>query len=152
PKYRPVKARGNMISVVLNDLRIAVCHHARRPGFAVAVICTLALTIGATTAVFSVVNGVLVRVLRGASPGGLPWVASVRSDNPNAPFSLPEFMDYSNQTRTLAGLGAYCYWSASLSGDSVTERLEGARISGNLLDVLGLSPVAGRLLKDSDDR
>lgn len=141
-----------MIPAVLNDLRVAVRQHARRPGFAVAVIGTLGLTIGATTAVFSVVNGVLVRSLAGASSDRLVWVASVRSDNPNAPFSLPEFMDYRDQTRTLAGLGAYSYWSASLAGTSVTERLEGARISANLLEVLGLSPVAGRLLTDRDDR
>lgn len=141
-----------MALAVLNDLRVAVRQHARRPGFAVAVIGTLGLTIGATTAVFSVVNGVLVRSLPGTSPDRLMWVASVRSDNPNAPFTLPEFIDYRTQTRTLPGLGAYCYWSASLAGENVSERLEGARISGNLLEVLGLSPVAGRLLNESDDR
>ena len=80
------------------------------------------------------------------------WIASVRPDNPNAPFTLPEFMDYRGQTRTLSGLAAYANWSASMAGDGVTERLQGARMSANAFDVLGVSPAAGRLLVDSDDR
>jgi predicted permease len=116
------------------------------------VVFTLALTIGATTAVFSVVNTVLVRALPFASPDRLVWIASVRPDNPSAPFTLPEFMDYRSQTRTLSGLSAHANWSASLAGDGVTERLQGARLSANAFDVLGLSPAAGRLLNDRDDR
>lgn len=140
-----------MVTLV-NDLRIAVRQHLRQPGYAVTVICTLGLAIGATTAVFSVVNGVLVRALPYASPERLVWVASVRPDNPNAPFSLPEFMDYRSQTGRLSGLAAYGNWSASLAGDAVTERLQGARVSANTFELLGLAPAAGRLLNDSDDR
>ncbi len=116
------------------------------------VVCTLALAVGATTAVFSVVNTVLVRALPFASPDRLVWVASVRPDNPGAPFTLPEFMDYRSRTRTLSGLAAYANWSASLAGDGITERLTGARMSANAFDVLGVMPAAGRLLNDSDDR
>jgi putative ABC transport system permease protein len=141
-----------VVRAVGNDIRVAIHQHARKPGFAVTVICTLGLTIGATTAVFSVVNGVLVRALPYASPDRLTWVASVRTDNPNAPFTLPEFLDYRSQTRTLSGIAAYANWSASLAGDGVTERLQGARVSANVFDLLGLHPIAGRLLNDSDDR
>jgi putative ABC transport system permease protein len=137
---------------VLHDVRIAFRQHLRQPGFALTVITTLALTIGATTAMFSVVNAVLVRALPFASPERLVWIASVRPDNPNAPFSLPEFIDYRRETRTLSGLAAYANWSASLASDGVTARLTGARMSANAFDVLGLSPAAGRLLHESDDR
>ncbi len=137
---------------MLNDFRIALRQHLRQPGFASTVVCILALTIGATTAVFSVVNTVLVRALPFASPERLVWIASVRPDNPNAPFSLPEFMDYRSQTRTLSGLAAYANWSASLAGDGITERLTGARMSANAFNVLGISPAIGRLLNDGDDR
>jgi putative ABC transport system permease protein len=137
---------------VTNDLRIALRQHARQPGFALAVVSTLALTIGATTAVLSVVNAVLVRALPFASPEGLVSVASVRGDNPSAPFSLPEFMDYRSQSRTLSGLAAFANWSASLGGDGVTERLTGARMSANAFEVLGVTPAAGRVLIDGDDR
>jgi len=140
------------MNAVWNDLRVALRHHARRPGFALTVVCTLALTIGATTAVFSVVNAVLARALPYSSPERLVWIVSVRPDNPSAPFSLPEFIDYRSRTRTLSGLVAYANWSASIAGDSLTERLTGARMSANAFDVLGVAPAAGRLLNDSDDR
>jgi putative ABC transport system permease protein len=78
---------------VWNDLRVALRQHVRQPGFASTVVGTLALTIGATTAVFSVVNTLLVRALPFSSPQRLVWIVSVRPDNPGAPFSLPEFMD-----------------------------------------------------------
>ncbi len=140
------------MTAVVNDFRIALRQHVQKPGFALTVVCTLALTIGATTAVFSVVLTVLVRALPFASPERLVWVASVRPDNPSAPFSLPELMDYRSRTRTLSGLAAYANWSASLAGDGVTERLQGARMSANAFDVLGVAPSAGRLLNESDDR
>jgi predicted permease len=133
-------------------MRIALRQHTRQPAFAVTVILTLAVTIGATTAVFSVVNAVLIRALPFASPDRLLWIASVRAENANAPFSLPEFMDYRAQTRAVSDLAAYANWTASLAGDDRTERLQGARMSGNAFDVLGVAPSVGRLLTDSDDR
>jgi len=140
------------MDAAMNDFRIALRQYVRQRGFALTVVCTLAVTVGATTAVFSVVNTVLVRALPFSSPERLVWIASVRPDNPSAPFSLPEFMDYRGRTSTLSGLAAYANWSASLAGASVTERLQGARMSANAFDVLGVSPAAGRLLNESDDR
>ena len=136
----------------LSYLRVAVRQHRRQPAFALTVGCTLALSIGATTAVFSVVNTTLIRGLPFASPERLVWIESVRADSPDAPFSLPEFIDYSSRTRSLAGLAAYANWSASLAGAGITERLQGARMSANAFDVLGIAPAAGRLLNPADDR
>jgi putative ABC transport system permease protein len=136
----------------LRDLSVAIRQLRRQPGFALAVVLTLALAIGANIAVFSVVNAVLFRALPFAAPERLVWITSVRPDNPAAPFSLPEFMDYRSQTRTLAGIAAYANWSASLAGDDITEGLQGSRISANAFDVLGLLPAAGRLLRETDDR
>src|SRR5262245_31023456 len=118
------------MAAVLNDLRIAVRQHARRPGFAVAVIGTLGLTIGATTAVFSVVNGVLLRPLPGPTPARATSVAPLPSANPSARSPRRECMHYRDRTRTLAGLGAYAHWSASLARARVPQQLERARISG----------------------
>ena len=135
-----------------SNLRIAIRQLCRQRAFALTVVSTLAVTVGASAAVFSVVNAVLVRALPFASPERLLWIASVRPDNPSAPFSLPEFMDYRAQTRTLSGVAAYANWSGSLAGEGITERLQGARMSSNAFDVLGVSPAAGRLLTDHDDR
>jgi len=134
------------------DLAVAIRQFRRQPGYALAVVSTLALAIGANIAVFSVVNAVLFRALPFHAPERLVWILSVRTDNPAAPFSLPEFMDYQDRTRSLAGISAYANWRANLAGDHMTEGLQGARISANAFDVLGLSPVAGRLLRESDDR
>lgn len=136
----------------MHDLRDAWRALKATPVVSAAAILSLAIAIGATTAVFSLVHAVLARGLPYGSPEQLVWVASLRPDNPNAPFTLPEYMDYRSQARTLSGLAAYANWSASLAGDGVTERLTGARMSANAFEVLGLAPVAGRLLVDRDDR
>jgi hypothetical protein len=79
---------AGQVMTVPNDLTIALRHHRRQPAFALTVVCTLAFTVGATSAVFSIVNTVLVRELPFAAPDRLVYVASVRSDNPAAPFTL----------------------------------------------------------------
>jgi putative ABC transport system permease protein len=134
------------------DLRVALRQCRRRPGFVLTVVSTLALTIGATTAVFAVVNAVLLRSLPFADPQRLAYVTSVRPDNPAAPFTLPEYLDYRQRVQGLAGLAAYANWSASISVGGVMERFQGARMSANSFEVLGTAPSAGRLLRDSDDR
>src|SRR5262245_3436758 len=134
------------------DLRVALRQCRRRPGFVLTVVSTLALTIGATTAVFAVVNAVLLRSLPFAAPERLVYATSVRPDNPAAPFTLPEYMDYRQRVRSLSGLAAYANWSASISVGGVMERFQGARLSANTFEVLGAAPSAGRLLRDSDDR
>jgi predicted permease len=140
-----------LVQALARDARVAIRQLRRQPAFAAAVVATLALATGANLAVFSVVNAVLLRGLPFVAPERLVWIASVRPDTPAAPFSLPEFMDYRQQARSLA-IAAFGNWSASLVGDSITERLQGARMSANSFDVLGLSPAAGRLLRDGDDR
>ena len=137
---------------MFSDVRLALRQCLRQRGYALTIVSTLALTIGTTAAVLSIVHAVLIRALPFASPEQLVWVASVRPDNPAAPFTLPEFMDYRSRTRTLSGLAAYGNWSASLAGPDMTERLQGARMSGNAFELLGLAPAAGRLLNEDDDR
>jgi putative ABC transport system permease protein len=137
---------------LVREAHVTLRSLARRPLFALAVVATLAVTIGANLAMFSVVDGVLLRSLPYASPDGLVWMASVTPDNSNASFSLPEFMDYREQTRTLSGLAAYAGWTASLTGDGVSQRLQGARMSADAFDVLGARPSTGRLLHATDDR
>jgi putative ABC transport system permease protein len=140
-----------MLHAISTSLRAGFRLHRRQPAFALTVVSTLALTIGATTAVVSVANAMLLRALPYASPDELVWIGSVRADNPDAPFSLPEFLDYSRQNRSLSGLAAYANWSASLAGAEITERLQGARMSANAFAVLGIAPAAGRLLTPADD-
>lgn len=116
-----------------------------------AMVSTLGLAMGMNVAVFSIVHAVMLRALPVTSPERVVWVTSVRPDKPMAPFSLPEYVDYRAQTRTLSGLAAFANWSASLEGQGVTERPQGARMSANTFEVLGVAASAGRLLQKRDD-
>jgi predicted permease len=138
---------------VMVDLRYALRQWTRQPAFAVAAIATLALAIAANTTMFAMTDAVMFRALPFAEPDRLVWITSVRSDSPDAPVTLAEFMDYRERTRSLDGLAAYSNWSAILSsGDGMAERLQGSRMSANVFSVLGIRADAGRLLNDDDDR
>jgi len=136
---------------VLKDLVLAIRQLRRQPGYALAVVFTLAFAIGANLTVFSVVNGVLFRALPYRDPVHLMWVASIRTDNPSAPFTLPEYLDYRSRTRTLSGLAAFANWTARLTLDDGTVGLQAMRLSANAFEVLGVTPAAGRMLRETDD-
>ena len=79
---------------LLVQLRLAARSLRRAPLASAFIVATLALCIGASTGVFSIVHGVLLRELPYRDPGRLMWIASVRPDRPDAPFSLPELLDF----------------------------------------------------------
>src|SRR5262245_28885644 len=113
------------------DLRYAWRVLGRQPSFVGGAVLTLALSIGASTAIFSVVDAVLLRPLPFPAPERLAWVFSVRPERSDAPFSLPEFLDYRRTTRTFEDLAAVANWSATLTGRGDAERLQGLRISAH---------------------
>jgi putative ABC transport system permease protein len=133
------------------EVRIAVRTLLRAPAFSFTVVLTIAVAVGANTAVFSVTNAVLIRSLPFDAPDRLVWIASMTKDQPNYPFSLPEFIDYRERAKSLDALVAYTTWSAILGGTGSAERLQGIRISSSAFDVLGVKPAAGRLLNARDD-
>jgi putative ABC transport system permease protein len=134
-----------------NDWRIAARALARTPTVSIPIIASLSISIAAVTTVFSVVDSVLVRALPFRDPHTLVWVSSQRPHTPDGPFTLPEYMDYAGESRSLQ-LAAYTSWSAALETSDVASRLIGVRISANAFDVLGASPSTGRLLREADDR
>src|SRR5215212_3594568 len=94
----------------LAQLRLSARALRRAPLASAFIVVTLALCIGASTGVFSIVYGVLFRGLPYREPGRLVWLSSVRPGRPDAPFSLPEFMDLRERARTV-DLAAYATWS-----------------------------------------
>ena len=124
----------------------------RDRGFALVAIITLALGIGATTAVFSVVNSVLLRPLPFKNPDELVFVWSRRPDNNKAPFNLPDFVDYRDQNQTLVDIAAFSNLGVSLAGAEKTERLQAMRVSASLFQVLGVNASYGRLFISEDDK
>jgi predicted permease len=135
---------------LLVQLRLSARAFRRAPLAPAFIVATLALCIGASTGVFSIVYGVLFRGLPYRAPERLVWISSVRPDRADAPFSLPEFMDLRERARTV-DLAAFSSWSATLPTATVAQRLQGMRISAGAFDMLGARPSAGRLLRASDD-
>ena len=136
---------------VAQDLRYALRRLALTPGFTLVALVTLALGIGANTALFSVVHAVLLEPLPFREPDRLYWVWSRHTSTDRYPFQLPEFCDYRDQNRTLEGVAGFANWSASLAGDGPAERLAGLRVSGNLFEMLGATAALGRTLRPADD-
>ena len=114
------------------------------------IVATLAICIGAVAAVYSVADVVLVHGLPFDRPERLVWVSSVRRDRPDSPFTLPEFLDYRAQARSVR-LGGYANWSAILDGPSGALWVQGLRASADGLAILGATPTLGRLLASADD-
>ena len=136
---------------LLKDIRRSLRTLVKRPAFFVVALLTLALGIGANTALFSVVNAVLLRQLPFVHADRTVWITGVRPDRNDAPFSLPDFLDYRDHTAFLDSISAVGSWSGNLTGRGDAERLNGMRVSANLFEMLGVNAVVGRTLEPDDD-
>ncbi|MCH9648279.1 MAG: ADOP family duplicated permease [Deltaproteobacteria bacterium] len=140
---------------MLREMRFAFRRLRHNPLFSVTAILTLALSLGVTTAVFSVARGVLLAPLPFAEPENLVRVHNHPRGDRSITFeaSYPAFLDWRRESSRFSDLAGY----ASTSGGLVVEvgdhqeRLEGAIVSWNLFSVLGVSPIEGRLLLEQDD-
>jgi putative ABC transport system permease protein len=126
-----------------------LCH--RTPGFVAFAVVTLALGIGTSTLVFTLVQTALVRALPFDDPGSLVWMYNARTERERAPFSMPDLDDYRRGNTTLANLAVFTNWAANLTGSGAPERLEGTRVSGNFFQVLGARAWLGRTLEPVDE-
>ena len=144
--------RGFWLESLWGDACYALRTLRKNAGFAAIAILTLALGIGANTALFSVVNAVLLRQLPFAHAHRAVWITGVRPDRSDAPFSLPDFLDYREYSNSLDSLSAIGNWSANLTGRGIAERLSGVRVSANLFETLGVTAAIGRTLEPEDDR
>ncbi|MEP6495528.1 MAG: ABC transporter permease [bacterium] len=135
------------------DFRYAFRSLARARGFAIAVILTLGLGIGANTAIFSVVRGVLLKPLPHRDGDRLVYLRqSINGPGgENIDFSVPEILDFRNGAKTLGGIAEYSGMTYTLQGDKEASRISVGLVTGNYFKVMGLSSVMGRLLDDSDD-
>ncbi|HEY6362019.1 MAG TPA: ABC transporter permease [Vicinamibacterales bacterium] len=135
------------------DVRYGLRSLLRAPTFTAAAVVTLALGIGANAAVFSVVNAVLLRPLPVDRPHEIVSVFTSDFSGPTyGASSFADYQDFRSRSDVFAGLMGYTPAPFTLRGDTETERLIGALVTGNYFDVLGLAPAAGRLLRPDDDR
>ena len=136
-----------LLETLLQDVRYGLRRLRKNPGFSAVAIATLALGIGANTAIFSIVNGVLLRRLSYKNPDQLMSIWSNRTDRDNSSL-LPDFIDYKNQNRTLEQISGFSAWNANLSDAGEPERVFGVRSSANVFQMLGVNAEIGRTLLD----
>jgi predicted permease len=132
----------------LKDLRYGARNLLRTPGFTAIAVITLALGIGANTAIFSVVNAVLLRPLAYRDPGRLVTVLHYETN----PVGVANYIDWRDQSRSFETMAAAEYWGANITGVDAPEHIIGLRMTQNLLPMLGIQPMLGRLFVAGEDR
>src|SRR5256885_1459363 len=145
---------------IWQDIRFGARMLAKHPGFTAIAVLTLALGIGANTAIFSLVSQILLRRLPVQNPEELvilrspgPMTGHVWSDGDEAQsFSYPVYRGLRDSNTVFSGMLARFAISASIASHGQTERGSGELVSGNYFEVLGIRPALGRLLTGDDDR
>jgi predicted permease len=135
------------------DIRYALRALRRSPGFTAVIVTTLALGIGANTAIFSVVRGVLLKPLPHRDGDRLVYLRHSREGpgGANVTFSVPEVRDLRTGVPTLGGIAEYSSWSVIYQHHEGAERIRVGLVTGNYFEVMGLSTVIGRPTGRSDD-
>jgi predicted permease len=135
---------------LMQDLRYSARLLRKNVGFTVVSVLALAVGIGANTAIFSMVNAILLRTLDFKDPEQLVWIWSTRTDRDKAFFSIPDFVDYRDQSQSLQEMVAFANWGANLIDGGNPERLTGVRVTANAFQMLGVDAAAGRCLLPED--
>ena len=133
------------------DLRYAFRGLWQRPGFTLVAVLTLALGIGANSAIFSVVNGVLLRALPYEQSDRLAMIWGHRNQEPLAEISVPEYWDLRERTRAFTGVAAFADGNVNLTGSGRPERIRAGYLTGNTIPLLGVAPAVGRGFTAEED-
>jgi len=134
------------------DLRYAIRSYAKAPSFTLIILTTLALGIGASTAIFSMVNGILLQPLPLQDPDRLLYITEVNPRGTLMTVSWPNYLDWRARSRSFDLLACSREEAYTLTGTERAQRLNGRRVTGNFFWVLGVSPAIGREFTDDDDR
>jgi putative ABC transport system permease protein len=142
---------------MLNDIRYGLRQLWKHPAFTIVAVLTLALGIGANTAIFSVVNAVLLKPLPFPAPDELIAVGVIDTRQKGTQtelgsFSYPDFFDYRDQNRTLQNIAVYRQRSFALTGEEGASSVPGIKSSAEYFDVLGIKPKIGRTFTRADEQ
>ncbi|MBO0859261.1 MAG: ABC transporter permease [Chloracidobacterium sp.] len=140
------------METLFHDLRFGFRRLIKKPGFAVIAILSLALGIGANTAIFSLVNLILFRPLSIANPSEVISVSALGKDGEIAAFSYPNYVDFRDRNEVLSGLLATRFTYLSLSRNGNNEKIWGDLVSGNYFETLGVKPALGRTFLPEEDK
>jgi putative ABC transport system permease protein len=136
------------------DLRYGARTFLKKPGFTLIAVITLALGIGANTAIFSVANTTLLRPLPYQNPDELVmvWETAPKLGFPHNDVAPANFIDWRDQNQVFTQIAAFGGASLSLTGRGEPERIEGERVSASLFPLLGVAPALGRVFTEQEDR
>ena len=137
---------------LLQDMRYGVRMLLKRPGFTVIAVLTLALGIGATTAVFSVVNAVVLRPLPFADADRLVGLRETLPDDPSIPLAYRTYAEWRDRNTVFEQVAAMVEWNANLETGGEPVLLEGMRVTSSYFAVMGLKPALGRTFAPEEDQ
>jgi predicted permease len=134
------------------DVRYSLRVLGKNPGFAAIAILTLALGIGANTALFSVVNGVLLRPLPYPQPDRIVAISEKTANFDRSSISYPNFLDWQRANSTFSSIAAYRSDDFSITGKGEAERVRIGMVSAGFFEILGVTPTRGRLFTPEEDQ
>jgi len=139
------------MTALSQDLRFALRQLRKSPWFSVTVILTLALGIGAVTAIFSLVEGVLLRPLPFSDPDRLVLLGDHLANGPGISVTAREIGSYASETNAFSSFGGYISTNYELSGGAIPEEVHAARFSAGVFPTLGVSPALGRVFTQQEE-
>jgi predicted permease len=137
---------------IFQDVRYALRQLRRNRGFTVVAVLTLALGIGANTAIFSVVNGVLLNPLPFPNANRIVSMFQEHANFPKGSISYPNFLDWRRDNRSFEAMAAYRSTDGSITGVAQPENVRAQRVSANFFPILGVNPILGRNFTSEEDR
>src|SRR5215510_15138545 len=155
PSLGLIESKGGIrMESLLQDLRFGARMLMKQPGFTLIAALTLALGIGANTAIFSVVNAALLRPLPYSEPDRLVqiWQTNPQANRWGDWVSYPDFRDWRERNTVFEEVGACRTWAFNLTGSDSPESMAGAYVSASLFTVLGVKPILGRTFLAEEDR
>ena len=153
-RRRARTARSEWLRDLVFDARLALRSYARQPGFSMVVLLTLGIGIGANTAIFSIVDSVLLRPLPFARADGLVHLWETRNGDQAdlTEASYPDFLDWRAESRVFAAVEAYDPTNVTVATPEGGDMVSGARVTAGFLPMLGVPPLLGRTFEVNDDR
>jgi len=151
--YRRIKTTGELMDTLWQDINYAFRTMAKNRAFTVIAVLTLALGIGANTAIFSVVNSALLRPLPFHDPDRLVmiWGDNPKKDWPQLPVSMPTFFDLREQSKSFTSMGAWTQGSFTMTGVTEPEDVLYGIVTSDFFTTMGVQPAMGRLFVAAED-
>ena len=151
PPAFPAQQRTHSMDTLSMDVKYAVRSLAKRPSFPAVVLATIALGIGAATAIFSIVEAILLRPLPFPEPNRLVFASELDGERPMT-FAWPNYVDYRDRATTLESIACHQSNAFNVIGDTTARRVNGRLVCATFFDVLRVPMQMGRTFADADDR